>query len=195
VDNKVKRALDFAMKLALTFRSRVGAVLVADNNRTFLGFNIENYCHKGYHAEETALINALLHGYRGTMLRELYLTYDFHGHSGNIYPMCGHCRQLYWEFTHPNLLVKVVSLDGEIRYTAKLLELYPLPYPKDVVRTTLGSGSKIKCPTCGKEFELPPLPYSKARKHSASEIPPIELELVSIECPYCGSTIKFYRVP
>jgi len=139
MDAVIKRTLDFAMKLALTFRSRVGAVLVAENNRTFLGFNIENYCHKGYHAEETALINALLHGYRGTMLKELYLTYDFYGHSENIYPMCGHCRQLYWEFTHPDLVVTVVNQKGDILYRGKLSELYPFPYPRidrSVVRTT-----------------------------------------------------------
>lgn len=140
MDMAIKRSLDFAMKLALTFRSRVGAVLIAQNNRAFLGFNIEDHCHKGYHAEETALINALVHGYRGRMLKELYLTYDFYGDSDSIYPMCGHCRQLYWEFTHPDLIVTVVNQKGDVLYRGKLSELYPFPYPKigreDVVRTT-----------------------------------------------------------
>ena len=130
MDLAIKRSLEFALRNALTFKSRVGALLVARNNRAFIGFNIENYCHKGYHAEETALINALLHGYKGKELRELYLIYDFHEHSENIYPMCGHCRQLYWEFTHPDLIVTVVSLEGDILYSGKLRDLYPYPYPK-----------------------------------------------------------------
>ncbi len=121
-------AIDF-MGRAITFKSRVGCVLVMKNGVHVPGFNVENRCHKGYHAEETAFISALLSGFKGEDFEEIILSYDFI--DKGTYPMCGHCRQLIWEYTkNPDIKITVIDTLGEEKYTGTLGELYPMPYPR-----------------------------------------------------------------
>jgi len=115
-----------AMKKAISFRTKVGACLYTQD-KLFPGFNIENKTHKGYHAEEVAIIKALDKQINPEDFIGIIIAYDFK----DIYPACGSCRQYLWEYTNPELLITVVDIHGNIRYEAKLKELYPMPYPKE----------------------------------------------------------------
>ena len=45
--------------------------------------------------------------------------------------MCGHCRQIIYEFTkNPELLVTEIDLEGNITSEKTLGFLYPYPYPR-----------------------------------------------------------------
>jgi len=122
----IKLAIEYCKK-AITFKSRVGACLYT-NRKLFPGYNIENKVHKGYHAEELALINSILNNVNPNDLKGIIITYEME--EDKIYPTCASCRQWLWEFTNPDLLVTVVDLNGNIKYENTLSKLYPLPFPK-----------------------------------------------------------------
>jgi len=117
-----------AMKRAKTFKSRVGACLYTKNGY-YVGFNVETRIHKGYHAEEMALINAMLHDVKPKDFLGIVIVYVFKGYETGIYPMCASCRQFIWEFTNPNIMVTVVNPNGKILFQDILKNLYPMPYP------------------------------------------------------------------
>lgn len=119
-----------AMERAITFRSRVGACLYT-KDRLFTGFNIENKIHKGFHAEEVALIKALDADVDPSDFLGIVIVYSFNEKQTNIYPACASCRQYLWEFTSPDLLITVVDQKGNIRFEATLKELYPMPFPRN----------------------------------------------------------------
>ena len=108
----------------------VGATLYDKYGNSYSGFNIQNRSHKSYHAEEMAILNAILQGANMKDMVGLLVSFS----NNNIEKLtfcCGHCRQIVWEYTlNPNLLVSEITLDGGVIETRKLSELYPQPYPR-----------------------------------------------------------------
>ena len=123
----IKCALEMVDK-AITFRGRVGACLYTKTGKLFPGFNIETHIHKGYHAEEVAIINGLLAGTKPEEFEGIVIFCKLEG--SGVFPACASCRQFLWEFTNPQLLVTVIDSTGIILYESDLATLYPKPYPE-----------------------------------------------------------------
>uniref|UniRef100_A0A6M3XH41 Putative CMP/dCMP deaminase zinc-binding n=2 Tax=viral metagenome TaxID=1070528 RepID=A0A6M3XH41_9ZZZZ len=133
---------EIAVRLALQARknailirnnhTRVGACVYTRNGCFYTGFNIQNYCHKSYHAEETAILNYLL-SCTSPIDNIIGIVISFSDNDiKRLTFMCGHCRQIVWDHTrNPDLLVTEVDLEGNIIKEIKLKELYPYPYPRD----------------------------------------------------------------
>lgn len=123
-EDLIKLAISISEK-AITFHSKVGAVILTKDGHAFSGFNIETHIHKGYHAEEVALISALKFGYKRTDFDTIAIAYTFPG----VYPACASCRQFLWEFTHPDLKIICFDISSNSRSEYTLKDLYPIPYP------------------------------------------------------------------
>jgi len=123
----IKKCLE-ARKLAIARKTYVGACVYTDN-KYYIGFNVENRSHKGYHAEEVALINCYINRVDPDDIKGIVISFggDF---SEPTFP-CGHCRQVLWEYTNnPDLDVIEISIEsGKILGEKKLGELLPIPYP------------------------------------------------------------------
>ncbi len=94
------------------------------------GCNYENRCHKGYHAEESAVLEAMFNHIDPKEFKGIVIS--FSSTIDQLTFMCGHCRQIVWEYTlNPDLLVIEVNVDtGEVIKELTLGELYPYPYPR-----------------------------------------------------------------
>jgi cytidine deaminase len=118
-----------ARKLAVARKTFVGAALYSDDF-IVMGYNVENRCQKGYHAEEMAILNAQLQNCEPSDFKGIIVTFS----SKDISPItfaCGHCRQFLWEYTmNSNFLITEVDLDGNIVAEKTLGELYPYPFPR-----------------------------------------------------------------
>ena len=123
-ENLVNIALQ-TMNKAISFKSKVGAAILVKDGTIFTGFNIETYIHKGYHAEEVALISALKAGYKKNDFLAIAIVYSFEGE----YPGCASCRQYLWEFTNPDLVVVYYDISSNKGSAFVLKDLYPYPYP------------------------------------------------------------------
>lgn len=108
--------------------TRVGACLYSEYE-CYKGFNIQNRCHKSYHAEEMAVLAGYLDHLDFTTVLGITISYS----NNNLEELtfaCGHCRQVLWEATkNPNLLISEVDLRGNVIKELTLGELYPVPYP------------------------------------------------------------------
>ncbi len=130
----------FYREKARTFRTKVGAAIETFDMAIIGGFNIETYTHKGYHAEEVALIRALAHGYNGTDFRRMAVVYQDAGHNDfEVYPACLGCLNYLWDFTHPRFEIFVADIYGKGRYKGILEEMLSLKdgariYPSENVR-------------------------------------------------------------
>lgn len=115
-------------RLAIARKTYVGATLYTEDNFVS-GYNIENRCHKGLHAEEVAIMNARFQGINPKDIIGIIITFSKNDITQLTFA-CGHCRQALWEYTfNPNLLISEVDLDGNIIAEKTLSELYPYPYP------------------------------------------------------------------
>ncbi len=115
-------------KNAIVRKTMVGATLYTDETYVS-GWNIENRIHKGYHAEEVAILNARLRGINPKSIKGIVVSFSQSDISKFTF-MCGDCRQRLWEFTfNPDLIVTEVDLDGKIVAEKTLGELYPNPFP------------------------------------------------------------------
>ena len=135
-NNLVQIALE-AMNKAISFKSKVGAAILVKDGNIFSGFNIETYIHKGYHAEEVALISALKAGYKKNDFEAIAIVCSFEGQ----YPACASCRQVLWEFTNPDLVIIYYDISSGKGEAFQLKNLYPYPYPdfkKEDSRSSLG---------------------------------------------------------
>lgn len=94
---------------------RVGAVLEGASGALYLGANLElARAPLGWtlHAEQSAVLNALMHGERG--VRRLAVTA----------PPCGHCRQFLWEL-EGGAALEIVLPGGE---SVRLAQLLPMAF-------------------------------------------------------------------
>ena len=110
--------------------TRVGAVLFDSDGNKYLGYNIQNRVHKSYHAEEIAVLNALLQG--ADMKKMVGMAVSFSKTIKDLTFCCGCCRQVMWEYIqNPDLIIYEISIeDGSIVDSKMLSELYPFPYPR-----------------------------------------------------------------
>jgi len=121
---------------ARTYSTRVGVAVETFDGEVFGGFNMENKRHKGVHAEEAALIHAMLHGYNATDLRSLVVVYaDSSGHNSGIFPACLSCLAFAWDYAHPKLNVVVADTDGELLYHERLDAVVEHPGEADTFPT------------------------------------------------------------
>ena len=115
-------------KNAIARNTKVGATLYTDDTYVS-GWNIENRIHKGYHAEEIAIINARLRGINPKNIEGMVICFDKKDISNHTF-CCGFCRQVLWEFTfNSDLIITEVGLDGKIVAEKTLGDLYPNPFP------------------------------------------------------------------
>lgn len=133
-DEKLKEAVKVALdyrELARTFDIKVGVALETYDGKIFGGFNVETYAHKGYHAEEVALIRALAEGYNGVDFRRLVVVFqDSRDEGVEIYPGCPlSCWGYLWEFAHPGLEIVVADARGKVHYKTTLKEIIHPPAP------------------------------------------------------------------
>jgi cytidine deaminase len=130
MENQKQEAIKLAvssLKKAKTYGGRVGACIYTKTGKLFLGFNVETKIHKGYHAEEVAIINSLINESKPEEATGVIIVCELD--NKGIFPACASCRQFLWEFTNPDLLVTVVNTKGEILFEDTLTNLYPMPYP------------------------------------------------------------------
>jgi len=124
----IREAID-ATLFSVCRHTRVGAALYS-STQVYKGYNYENRCQKGYHAEEMAVLKAHMSHVDPKDLIGLIVTFS----SDDIDSLtfcCGHCRQIVWEYTlNPNLIVSEVNFNGKIIMEKTLGELYPYPYPR-----------------------------------------------------------------
>jgi len=131
-ERAIKKCLEFRLRskhLRNIRKTYVGASIYTDNGVAG-GFNIENRCHKGLHAEELAIINCIQYGVDPKSVKGIIVSFS----SNDIKRLtfcCGHCRQVLWEYTrNPDLLCTEVDLEGNIIKEVRLGDLYPYPYPR-----------------------------------------------------------------
>ncbi len=124
----IQKCLEARLK-AVCRKTMVGAVLYSDTE-LFPGWNIENRCQKGYHAEEVAVLNAQIHKADPKSFKGLIVSFS-DDDIDRLTFLCGICRQYVWEYTlNPNLLVTEIDLKGNIIAEIILEGLYRHPYPR-----------------------------------------------------------------
>lgn len=127
----IQKCLEARKKAVLipTSKTKVGALLYDIDGNIWEGWNIQNRCHKSYHAEEMAILNALLQ--KANMNHMQGMIVSFSSTIKKLTFCCGICRQLIWEYIqNPNFLVTEVDLEGHILESKTINELYPNPYPR-----------------------------------------------------------------
>ncbi len=88
---------------------KVGAALLAEDERVFTGCNVENASYGLTNcAERTAVFKAVSEG--ATRFKAIAIA----GGVGDVAMPCGACRQVLAEFCPPDAPVRCVSLDGAI---------------------------------------------------------------------------------
>jgi len=118
-----------ARESAIARKTKVGACLYSDSG-VVGGYNIENRCHKGLHAEEVAIMDARLSGIKPDRIVGMIISFSSND-IDNLTFACGHCRQALWEYTfNPDLIITEIDLKGNVIAERTLGELYPLPYPR-----------------------------------------------------------------
>jgi len=109
--NVIKKAIELALeardKKAIAERTNVGVCIVAfpDKPKYYQGANLENSLKKTYHAEEVAIIQALMDGARK---KDFYFMVQLAFGKDKIYPCCLSCLSYLWEYTHPEFIVYTV---------------------------------------------------------------------------------------
>jgi cytidine deaminase len=134
----IKKAIELAyeaQKKAIAKKTNVGCCIVTTDERYYQGANLENSYLKVYHAEEVALIRALMDG-----VRDHHFDYmiQIAFSKTRVYPCCLSCLAFLWEYTNPQFTIHVVYRE-QIIYTKSLEELvsgfgglehiYPYPTP------------------------------------------------------------------
>ena len=128
----IERCLEARNKAVLIKSSstKVGACAYTKLGFLFEGYNIQNKCHKSYHAEEIAILNCILQSMNPKGLQGIIVSFSKNDIKRLTF-CCGHCRQVLWEYTrNPNLLITEIDLMGSIVKEMKLGELYQYPYPR-----------------------------------------------------------------
>ena len=102
---------------------KVGAVVLTDDGKHFLGCNVENASYGAtVCAERNAIFQAITAGSK--ILTHVYI------YSDKGFPPCGICRQVIQEFSQEN--TKVTIIDGSSnKKTVNFSELLPYNFNKD----------------------------------------------------------------
>jgi len=109
----------------------VGVALLASNSKTYKGANLERVSYsETVHAEETAVIDAMLDGAVESQGRR-FITAVAVSHAGDSAP-CGHCRQILAEHCDDCLII-TADEKGAIRRITCLSVLMPYGFsPTDL---------------------------------------------------------------
>jgi cytidine deaminase len=103
----------------------VGAAIVANNQQTYAGCNVENAAYPlGQCAEAGAISAMVLDG--GTKISEVLIVSP----NADYCPPCGGCRQKIFEFAEPSTLVHLATSNGKIK-TIKFQDLLPYAFDLD----------------------------------------------------------------
>jgi len=127
----IKKCLEARQKAILIKSSscKVGAAIYSPY-AVVSGYNIQNKCHKSYHAEEMACLRWLQSELDLDLACGIIVSFSAKDIKQLTFA-CGHCRQTLWEtFKNLNMLVTEVDLEGNIVKEVTLGELYPYPYPR-----------------------------------------------------------------
>ena len=109
---------------------KVGAALLAENGRIFLGCNIENAAYGPSNcAERTAFFKAVSEGEHA--FKAIAIVGGKDGHIKDYCPPCGVCRQVMMEFCNPETFLIIA---------AKTPEDYKLWTLKDLLPEGFGAG-------------------------------------------------------
>lgn len=118
IKEAIKQAYEAQTK-AIAQKTNVGCCISTYDGKLYQGANLENSYKKTYHAEEVALIHALMDGARG---EEFYFMVQIAFDKDKIYPCCISCLAFLWEYTNPNFII-MVAYENQIVYQKSLKEL------------------------------------------------------------------------
>lgn len=111
------------------FHFNVGAALLTDNNKVYLGCNVENACGTSNCAERTAIYKAISEGAKN--FKAIAIVGGENGNFDEFCMPCGICRQVMKEFCandfkiivgNKNLEYKVYTLEELLPHTFELGE-------------------------------------------------------------------------
>ncbi len=106
----------------------VGAALLAENGKVYLGANIENSSYSlTICAERTAVFQAIIDGERN--FKSIAIASD----SEDFCPPCGACRQVLLELCGKDLEVILINKKGELK-TFLLKELIPYSFSGEFLK-------------------------------------------------------------
>ena len=106
----------------------VGAALLADSGKVYLGCNVENAAYAPTNcAERTAFFKAVSEGERH--FSALAIVGGKNGAFEDLCPPCGVCRQVMAEFCGPDFRV-ILGADSDESRVCTLAELLPLGFSK-----------------------------------------------------------------
>ncbi len=106
---------------------KVAAILVAKDEKEFLGVNVENASYgAAICAERSAFVSAISHGYKPHDFEALYIMVD----SPKISTCCFLCRQVITEFMEKNKKVICMNNSGE-KKEFLVEELCPYPFDEE----------------------------------------------------------------
>ena len=126
MNNHVEQAHKFAkeiLKQSIAQQTNVSVCIVGKKNDQivyFPGANLENKYKKTNHAEEVALIQGLMAGFRGLDFKFMVQPMFRDKH---IYPACLSCLAFLYEYTHPDFIIYVTNSKEEVVYQKTLKEL------------------------------------------------------------------------
>ncbi len=124
-----QKAVEAKSKAFATYSNfHVGAALVTEDEKLYLGANIENSSYSlTICAERTAVFQAILDGHR--KFKAIAIASDFEDYC----PPCGACRQVLMDLCGPKLDVIMINGKNEI-VTYKLQELLPHSFGEDFLK-------------------------------------------------------------
>ncbi len=99
---------------------QVGCAALTNDDKIFVGCNVENAAYNVIHAEESAISACISAGYTGTDIKAIAV----YGNAKSVSP-CGSCRQLIMEFGE-NIIV-IFKFDGKI-LQMPITELLPYKF-------------------------------------------------------------------
>jgi len=125
-----RKAVEAKSRAVATYSNfHVGAALITDNGRVFLGANIENSSYGlTICAERTAVFQAVLEGERN------FEAIAIAGDTEDFLPPCGACRQVLADLCGKDLEVILTNQKGEIN-TFKLSELLPYSFGEEFLKS------------------------------------------------------------
>ncbi len=104
---------------------KVGASILVDDGKIFVGCNIENASYGASNcAERTAIFKAVSEGYKSIYAICVVGSFDEY-----TYP-CGICRQVMLEFANHNDIPVIIAKDRENYLVHKLSEIIPFSFGK-----------------------------------------------------------------
>lgn len=109
---------------------KVGAAILSDDQRTYVGCNVENVAYPLGQCAEAGAISAMIAD-GAKHIKEILVVSPNH----DFCPPCGGCRQKISEFSGPKTLVHMANCDGEIT-TVSMKELLPFAFDNQVLNKT-----------------------------------------------------------